>query len=81
MPTKTSSLSKSLNITGIITLALTAIITMVIIISAISNSSEALGMLIGAGTIVVGVFMGMMELAAAELLNKSFPEITPVSKS
>jgi hypothetical protein len=38
-------------------------------------------MLIGAGTIVVGVFMGMMELAAAELLNKSFPEITPVAKS
>ena len=69
MSNKSSSLSSALKITGISTLLLTAIITIVVIISAISNSSEALGMLIGAGVIVVGVFMGMIELAASELLN------------
>jgi cytochrome c biogenesis protein CcdA len=69
MSNKSSALSSALKITGISTLLLTAIITIVVIISAISNSSEALGMLIGAGIIVVGVFMGMIELAASELLN------------
>jgi hypothetical protein len=75
MTNKTSSLSSTLKITGIITLSLTAIITIVVIISAISNSSEALGMLIGAGIIVVGVFMGMIELAASEMLSVKTNEV------
>lgn len=81
MSNKISSLSSALKITGIITLSLTAIITIVVIISSISNSSEALGMLISAGIILVGVFMGMMELAASEILNIYSHEKTKSSEN
>jgi hypothetical protein len=68
MSNNSSSLSSALKIVGISTLVLTVIVTIVIIISGISSDSEALGMLIGAGTLVVGVFFGLIELVASELL-------------
>ena len=68
MSNNSSSLSTALKIVGFSTVVLTVIVTIVIIISGISNDSEALGMLIGAGTLVVGVFFGLIELVASELL-------------
>jgi len=69
MTNKPSGLAVALKIVGISTIVLTAIVTIVIIISAISNEAEALGMLIGAGTLAIGVFFGLMEIAASELLT------------
>mgnify|MGYP006924838600 CR=1 FL=1 len=75
MSNKSTALSSALKITGISTIVMTVIITLVIIISSISNEAEALGMLIGAGTMIIGVFFGLMELAASELLNAKPSEV------
>ncbi len=75
MTNKPTALSSALKITGISTIVVTVIITLVIIISSISNEAEALGMLIGTGTMIVGVFFGLMELAASELLNQHSAEV------
>jgi hypothetical protein len=75
MSNKPTTLSSALKITGISTIVMTVIITLVIIISSISNEAEALGMLIGAGTMIVGVFFGLMELTASELLNAKPSEV------
>ena len=74
MSNKPTTLSSALKITGISTIVITVIITLVIIISSISNEAEALGMLIGAGTMIIGVFFGLIELTASELLNSDSTE-------
>jgi high-affinity nickel permease len=79
MTNKTSGLPSALKIIGISTIVVTVIVTLVIIISAISNEAEALGMLVGAGTLIVGVFLGLMEIAAAELLSIQQAEVSPKS--
>lgn len=75
MTNKSSGLAVALKIVGISTIVLTAIVTIVIIISAISNEAESLGMLIGAGTLVIGVFFGLMEITASELLAAKHSEV------
>ena len=64
-----AGLIKNLKILGLVSIVLSIIVSIVIIVSAITNESAALGLLVGAGILLVGAFVGAVEIALSSIIE------------
>lgn len=64
-----ASLIKNLKILGLASIVLSFIVSIVIIVSAITNESAALGLLVGAGILLAGTFVGAVEIALGSIIE------------
>ena len=64
-----ASLIKNLKILGLVSIVLSVITSIVIIVSAITNESAALGLLVGAGILIAGTFVGAVEIALGSIIE------------
>jgi hypothetical protein len=66
------SLSRNLKIFGLISIVISFVIAVVVFVSAITNESAALGLIVGAGILIFGLFVGLVEMglgASIDLLS------------
>ncbi len=64
-----ASLIRNLKILGLASIVLSVIVSIVIIVSAITNESAELGLLVGSGLLLVGAFIGAVEIALGSIID------------
>ncbi len=64
-----ASLIRNLKILGLASIILSVILAIVIIVSAITNESAELGLLVGSGLLLVGIFIGAVEIALGSIIE------------
>ena len=72
------SLSRNLKVFGLISIVISVVIAVVVVVSAITNESAALGLLVGAGILILGVFVGLVEMglgASIDLLSGKYERV------
>lgn len=62
-------LAKNLKVLGLSSIVISVVVSIVIVVSGVTNESAALGLLVGAGILMSGTFFGLVEISLGSIIE------------